>query len=91
MAFNINQGDDSDQIDLDNFKGIHFNEQEGGSKYFDEETGAHFNFQELCTKLNLAKKVTEERENKPIVKIRSKKSKLTVIKIKQKLSEWIVF
>ena len=38
---------DEDEIDVNNYKGIYFNE-EPGSKFQCPETGAHFRYDDIC-------------------------------------------
>ena len=40
---------DVDNIDFDNFKGIHFNENM--EKYHDPVTGCHFEYNDFCHRL----------------------------------------
>lgn len=57
----INYEEDLDQIDFDNYKGYFYDDSE--EKYFDKETGAHFDFLDICLKLNqLKKKLEAERD-----------------------------
>jgi len=42
--------EDDDIIDVDNFRGIYFNSKHD-DKYFDEVTGAHFEYNDLCNRL----------------------------------------
>ena len=48
-----------DEQDLENYKGIHFNEEK--EKYFDPNNGAHFEFGDICSRLG---NVAEERKSK---------------------------
>ncbi len=43
-------GDDVDDIDFKNYKGIYAND-EAGQKYQCPETGAHFEFKDLCRRM----------------------------------------
>ncbi len=43
-------GEDLDDVDLQNYKGIYFND-DPSRKYQDKETGAHFEFKQMCTRL----------------------------------------
>lgn len=50
-----NMGEDKNEKpevggDLNNYKGIFFND-DPSSKYQDPETGAHFSFKDICTRL----------------------------------------
>lgn len=58
-TFDINQlpdengpalDEDLDNIDFQNYKGIYIDE-EPGQKYTDPETGAHFEFKDVCRRL----------------------------------------
>ncbi|CAI2373478.1 unnamed protein product [Moneuplotes crassus] len=84
MELDFNFEEDQTNTNLDNYKGIHHDDPEQSQKYFDQETGAHFNYKEACSKLQIFKRRIEEKENKPILKLRNKKSKFTVIRIKPK-------
>lgn len=58
MHGNENEPDsdsDLDQADLNNYKGQFFNE-EPGQKYQDPETGAHFEYNDMCAKLKRLQK-----------------------------------
>ena len=44
-------------MDLNNFKGLYYND-EPGTKYTDDKTGAHFEFNDMCRRLQ---KASEER------------------------------
>ena len=48
-----------DEQDLENYKGIHFNDEK--EKYFDPNNGAHFEFGDICSRLS---NVVEERKSK---------------------------
>lgn len=58
----IDYKEDLDHINFDNYKGCFYN-KETEQKYFDELTGAHFNYFDMCLKLNQLKKQPEQ-ENK---------------------------
>ena len=51
-----NNGDGAAE-DLINYKGIYFND-DAGQKFTDPETGAHFEFKDMCKRLN---KVSQKR------------------------------
>ena len=42
---------DEEDIDLENYKGIYFND-DPGRKFQDELTGAHFEFSDMCGRLD---------------------------------------
>ena len=46
-------GEDVENIDFDNFKGIYFGEE--AKKYFDPHTGAHFEYFDFCKRLSRLK------------------------------------
>eukprot|EP00826_Nyctotherus_ovalis_P057968 TRINITY_DN7943_c0_g2_i3.p1 TRINITY_DN7943_c0_g2~~TRINITY_DN7943_c0_g2_i3.p1 ORF type:complete len:117 (+),score=32.53 TRINITY_DN7943_c0_g2_i3:78-428(+) len=75
----INYEEDLDQIDFDNYKGYFYDDCE--EKYFDKETGAHFDFLDICFKLNQLKKKLEAEKD-------IRKPKITVdLNIKGSLKE----
>ena len=43
--------EDEEDIDLENYKGIYFND-DPGRKFQDELTGAHFEFSDMCGRLD---------------------------------------
>lgn len=51
-------GEDVDDIDYNNYKGIYAND-ESGQKYQCPETGAHFEFNDLCRRMG---KILSQRE-----------------------------
>ena len=55
--------EDDEEIDLAEYKGIFFNE-EPGQKWQDDATGAHFDFQDMCKRLQLAMEERKEIEKR---------------------------
>jgi len=51
----INYEEDLDHVDFDNYKGCFYN-KDTDHKYLDEVTGSHFNYFDICLKLELLKK-----------------------------------
>jgi len=51
----INYEEDLDHIDFNNYKGCFYNKNTD-NKYLDEVTGSHFNYFDMCLKLELLKK-----------------------------------
>lgn len=47
---NINYSEDLDPIDFKNYKGM-FYEEDSGQKFQDPETGAHFEYEDMCCRL----------------------------------------
>lgn len=47
------EGKDGGAEDLINYKGIYFND-DPGQKFTDPETGAHFEYKDMCRRLNRA-------------------------------------
>ncbi len=47
----VNYGEDLDNIDFNNYKGMFF-QDDPGQKYQDEETGAHFEYRDMCRRLD---------------------------------------
>ncbi|CAI2370105.1 unnamed protein product [Moneuplotes crassus] len=84
MECNYNFESQQTYPNLVNYKGIHHNEEDTATKYFDKETGAHFKFSVLCSKLKSIKN-SSEKGKQPVLNLRKMKSKLTVLKIRQKL------
>ena len=52
------EGDDDEDIDVQNYKGIYFND-EPGSKFHCPDTGAHFVFKDMCSRLDKLKTLIE--------------------------------
>jgi hypothetical protein len=57
-AGGLQRDEDVDNVDLKNYKGIYANE-ENNQKYQCPQTGAHFEFNDICRRLN---KVMERRK-----------------------------
>jgi hypothetical protein len=53
--------DDLDDIDFENYKGIFF-QDEPGKKYQDEETGAHFEYEDMCKRMLEIANARKQRE-----------------------------
>lgn len=53
--------EDLDDIDFGNYKGI-FYEDDPTTKYQDPDTGAHFDFEDICSRLSKVKKIKEQSE-----------------------------
>ncbi len=47
----VNYEEDLDRVDLNNYKGMFF-QDDPGRKYQDTQTGAHFEFRDMCRRLN---------------------------------------
>jgi hypothetical protein len=74
---------ESQRQDLDNYKGIFFNEEEEGQEQF-YECGAHFSFPEMLKKLeNLQKEIKSYEEEK--IKQKKKTVKLDLNNNKNKI------
>ena len=87
MTLKLNIKADSD-FNHGEYKGIYQDDTDKQKKYFDEETGAHFNFKDLFSKLNNIKNQEKERTQTPIIRINKKKPKITIMKIKQRISKF---
>ena len=59
QAEGVNYEEDLDNVELNNYKGMFFNE-DPGQKFQDEKTGAHFDFNEMCKRLFQLKKMSPE-------------------------------
>jgi hypothetical protein len=58
---NMKADDDLDDIDFNNYKGIYINEQPG-TKFQDTETGAHFDYDDMCRRLVKIRELTSKRD-----------------------------
>lgn len=58
----INYEEESDQIDFNNYKGCFYNKGTE-EKYLDKTTGAHFNYIDMCLRLNQLKKKIQLKES----------------------------
>ena len=55
----VNYEEDLDRIDFNNYKGMFFDE-EPGQKYQDEVTGAHFEYHDMCKRLQCMQKELQD-------------------------------
>ena len=54
-------------VDLNNFKGIYYNDD--NKKFQDDDTGAHFEFLDLCKRIHLVMQVRTKMEEKELEKM----------------------
>jgi len=79
MDKEIEYEEDLDDIDFNNYKGIFYDES--AEKYQDEETGAHFEYKDMCMRLNRLKRQIEIKEliNKPPMSVNQSQPPLKAI------------
>lgn len=78
----IDYGEDLDQIDFENYKGIFY--EEPAEKYQDEVTGAHFEYFDMCRRLKRLQKELEAvrtDENLPNDSFAHKPSNKKIVKL----------
>ena len=57
----LGQDEEEQRPDYNNYKGIYFND-DPGQKYQDPETGAHFEYRDMCRRLNTLIKVQQRKQ-----------------------------
>lgn len=75
--------DDLDPIDFNNYKGMFFND-EPGQKFQDPETGAHFEYKDMCKRINKLKQELQQFDDYQMEEVQAGEKPMVILKKQNK-------